>query len=62
MNTMKDKAREKIESSQAEIRDISKKFCGFNGKSFSVNKVNDYLDKIAKETEKRIQMIKLIRV
>lgn len=53
MNIMKDKAREKIESGQAEIRDIGKKFCDFNGKSFSVNKVNDYLDKIAKETEKK---------
>ena len=53
MNIMKDKAREKIESGQAEIRDISKKFCDFNGKSFGVNKVNDYLDKIAKETEKK---------
>ena len=53
MNTMKDKAREKIESAQEEIRDISKKFCDFNGKSFGVNKVNDYLDKIAKETEQK---------
>ena len=53
MNTMKDKAREKIESGQAEIRDIGKKFCDFNGNSFGVNKVNDYLDKIAKETEKK---------
>lgn len=53
MNTMKNKAREKIESGQAEIRDISKKFCDFNGNSFGVNKVNDYLDKIAKETEKK---------
>ena len=53
MNIMKDKAREKIESGQAEIRDIGKKFCDFNGNSFGVNKVNDYLDKIAKETEKK---------
>ena len=53
MNIMKDRAREKIESAQEEIRDISKKFCDFNGKSFGVNKVNDYLDKIAKEAEKK---------
>ena len=53
MNTMKDKAREKIESAQEEIRDIGKKFCDFNGNSFGVNKVNDYLDKIEKETEKQ---------
>ena len=52
MNTMKDKAKERIESAQEEIRDIDKKFCGFNGNSFGVNKVNDYLDKIAEETEK----------
>lgn len=53
MNIMKDKAKEKIESAQEEIRDIGKKFCDFNGKSFGVNKVNDYLDKIEKETEKQ---------
>lgn len=53
MITMKDKAREKIESGQKEIRDIGKRFCDFNGNSFGVNKINDYLDKIAKETEKK---------
>ena len=53
MNIMKDKAREKIEFGQAEIRDIGKKFCDFNGNSFGVNKVNDYLDKIAEETKKK---------
>ena len=53
MNTMKDKAREKIESGQEEIRDIGKKFCDFNGKSFGVNKINNYLDKVEEETKKK---------
>ena len=53
MNTMKDKAREKIESGQEEIRNIGKKFCEFNGKSFGVNKINNYLDKVEEETKKK---------
>lgn len=53
MNTMKDKAREKIESGQEEIRNIGKKFCDFNGKSFGVNKINNYLDKVEEETKKK---------
>ena len=53
MNIMKDKAREKIESGQEEIRNIGKKFCDFNGKSFGVNKINNYLDKVEEETKKK---------
>ena len=53
MNTMNDKAREKIESGQEEIRNIGKKFCDFNGKSFGVNKINNYLDKVEEETKKK---------
>ena len=53
MNTMKDKAREKIDSGQEEIRNIGKKFCDFNGKSFGVNKINNYLDKVEEETKKK---------